>query len=94
MDTLLGKGAQYAVMKIGKGRAVPVRKILTNLVVISLAVLVLPGVADTLILQQGQDGYAGCTDSYVRADGYTTGNGRNYGTYKQLHVRNEHYNGG
>jgi len=63
-------------------------------VLLVVTALCLPAVADTLILQQGQDGYTGCTDTYIRRDGYSTGNGQNYGNNASMHVRCEHYNPG
>lgn len=46
---------------------------------------------ETLTLQEGVSGYAGCTDSYIHADGYATSNNTNYGTQPDLVVKREHY---
>jgi len=59
-----------------------------------VAGLALPAVGDTLVLQQGQGGYTGCTDSFVRTGGYSTYRNSNYGNATTLQARNERYNGG
>ncbi len=46
---------------------------------------------ETVTLQEGVSGYAGCTDSHIQADGYATSNNTNYGGQADLLVKREHY---
>jgi len=51
--------------------------------------------ADTLILQQGANGYAGgCTDTHVRGDFYGNDTDTNYGNSSTLLLLTEHYRTG
>jgi hypothetical protein len=47
--------------------------------------------ADTLVLQQGVNGYVGCTDTHVRGDGYENDIDTNYGNSSTLLLLTEHY---
>ena len=50
--------------------------------------------ADSIVLQQGADGYTGTADSFVRTTGYGTENNSNYGGNTGLQVKRERYSGG
>ncbi len=56
--------------------------------------LVVAGMADTLTLQQGQDGYIGCTDSYICSGGYSWNRTVNFGGSDTLLVQSEQYQSG
>jgi len=67
------------------------RNTLINLVALIAIGLALPAAGDTLVLQQGQNSYIGCIDSYVRAEGVNNTKNNNYGNIAMMYARCEHY---
>ena len=56
-----------------------------------LAVLSSPSRAGSVSFQEGTSGYAGCVDTTIRTDGYSTNTNTNYGTSADLRVECEQY---
>jgi hypothetical protein len=48
----------------------------------------------TLVLQQGTNGYSGCTDSCISTGGYGDDQYQNFGECGDLILNTEHYNPG
>jgi len=57
-----------------------------------LATLITNG--GTLLLQQGADGYSGCTDSHIGTGGFDDDQSQNFGECGDLLLSTEHYNPG
>lgn len=67
---------------------------LTVMTMLGLCLFVDTSEAASLVLQEGVNGYSGCTDSHVHKNGYSSGQTQNYGDSRDLLFGPESYQSG
>ena len=79
-------------MRITKNHMIRIQKTLMALLLTTTVAI--PGLSETIVLQEGSDGYSGTTDSYIGSGGYSALKKQNFGTAPTMLFGFEHYQSG